>query len=58
MLGEKEVRKAIEEAEKEYGESIDPRAWAIFKNGTPEEQQAFQDEVARSVYEDCQDNSG
>jgi hypothetical protein len=48
ILGEEEVRKAILEAEQEYRKTIDPRAWSIFKDGTPEEQDAFQEEVQRS----------
>jgi hypothetical protein len=48
ILGEEEVRKAIEEAEQKYSKTIDPRAWSIFKDGTPEEQDAFQEEVLRS----------
>jgi hypothetical protein len=51
VLGEGEVRKAVEEAEQEFSKTIDPRAWSIFKNGTPEEQEAFQDEVLRSFTE-------
>jgi hypothetical protein len=51
VLGEGEVQKAVEEAEQEFGKKADPRAWAIFKDGTPEEQDAFQDEVLRSLSE-------
>jgi len=58
VLGEEEVQKAVEEAEKEFSKTIDPRAWAIFKNGTPEEREAFQDEVLRSFSEDFEDASG
>jgi hypothetical protein len=47
ILGE-EVRKAIEEAEQEYSKKTAPRAWSIFKDGTPEERGAFQEEVQRS----------
>ncbi|MGA7623168.1 MAG: hypothetical protein WB630_07405 [Candidatus Acidiferrales bacterium] len=36
---------AIQQAEKEFGKPLDPKAWAVFKNGTPEERQAFQDKV-------------
>jgi hypothetical protein len=52
VLGEEEVRKAVEETEKEFSKTIDPRAWAIFKNGTPAEQEAFQDELLRRIHED------
>jgi len=48
ILGAEEVRKAIDEAEQEYGKTIDPRAWSIFMDGTPEDRDAFQDEVQRS----------
>lgn len=58
LLGEEGVRKAIAEAEEEFGKTIDPGAWTIFKDGTPEEQEAFQDEVLRSFSEDCQDTPG
>lgn len=58
VLGAEEVRKAVEEAEREFSKTVDPRAWTIFKNGTPEEQEAFQDEVLQSFSDDCQDTSG
>ena len=57
VLGEEDVRKVIEEAEHEFSKAIDPRAWDIYKNGTPEERDAFQDEVLRS-FDDCEDISG
>jgi predicted Zn-dependent peptidase len=28
-----------------------PRAWSIFLNGTPEEQEAFQDEIQQKISE-------
>jgi hypothetical protein len=40
-LGEEEVRKSVEEAEQEFSKTIDPRAWAIFKDGTPESKRRF-----------------
>ena len=55
VLGEEEVQKAVEKAEQEFSKTIDPRTWAIFKNGTPEEQEAFQEEVLRSFSETRQD---
>jgi hypothetical protein len=58
VLGEEEVRKAVEEAEDEFSKTIDPRAWALFKDGTPEEQEAFQDEALRGFSEHCKDTSG
>jgi hypothetical protein len=42
LLGEKEVQKAIKACEREFSRKIDPKAWAIFKNGTPKQQEAFQ----------------
>jgi hypothetical protein len=48
ILGEEEVQKAIQEAQREYNKKIDPRAWSIFQDGTPEERDAFQEEVQRS----------
>lgn len=56
VLGEEEVQKAIEEAEQEFSKTVDSRVWAIFKNGTPEEREAFQDEVLRSFPEPSQDD--
>jgi len=35
VLGEEEARRAIEQAEEEYGKSMDPRGWDVYKNGTP-----------------------
>jgi hypothetical protein len=51
ILGEEEVGKAVEEAEQKNSKTTDPRAWAIFMDGTPEEQEAFQAEVLRSFSE-------
>lgn len=48
ILGEEEVQKAMQEAQREYSKKIDPRAWSIFMDGTPEQQAAFQEEVQRS----------
>jgi hypothetical protein len=48
-LGEEEVAKAVNEAYDEFGKGIDPRKWRIFREGTPEEQQALQEEFARAV---------
>jgi len=58
LLGEVEVQKAIQEAEEKFSKTTDPRAWEIFKNGTPEEQEAFQDEVLRRISEYGHDTSG
>jgi hypothetical protein len=57
-LGQEEVRKAAEEAEKEFSKTIDTRAWSIFKNGTPEEREAFQAEVLRTFSEQGMENTG
>jgi len=48
-LGEEEVAKAVREAHSEFAKGIDPRTWNIFLNGTPEEQQKFQDEIQREM---------
>jgi len=37
--------------------TIDPRAWAIFMDGTAEEQVEFREEVLRSFSGDCRDAS-
>jgi hypothetical protein len=58
LLGEGEVQKVIQEAEEKFSKTTNPRAWAIFKNGTPAEQEAFQDEVLRSISEHDDDTSG
>jgi hypothetical protein len=46
-LGEDEVAKAVNEAYEDFGTGIDPRTWRIFRDGTPEEQQALQGEIVR-----------
>jgi len=38
ILGEEEIHRVIGQAYEEYGKKQDARAWAIFMNGTPEEQ--------------------
>ena len=43
ILGTEEINKIVDQAHEEYGRKQDPRAWAIFTNGTPEEKEAFQD---------------
>jgi hypothetical protein len=60
VLGEEAVQRAIDEAEEEYSKTTSPEAWSIFKNGTTEEQKAFQDEVLRSLDEpnsQCEEGS-
>jgi len=51
ILGQDEINKVIDQVYEEYGKKQDARAWAIFMNGTPEEQKAFQDEVQRKISE-------
>ena len=51
ILGQDEINKVIDQAYKQYGKEQDPRAWSIFLNGTPEEQEAFQDEVQEKICE-------
>ncbi len=50
FLGEEETRKAINEALEEFGKKQDPRAWSVFRNGTPAERKQLQ----REVFEDVQ----
>ena len=60
VLEEEAVQRAINEAEEEFSKTVSPRAWSIFKNGTTEEQKAFQDEVLRSLDEpnsQCEEGS-
>jgi len=51
ILGQDEINKVIDQAYEEYGKEQDPRAWSIFLNGTPEEQEAFQDEIQQKIGE-------
>lgn len=51
ILGQDQINKVIDQAYEEYGKKQDPRAWSIFLNGTPEEQQAFQDEIQQKISE-------
>lgn len=45
FIGEDEVRRIFGEAEQTFAKSVDQRAWKIFKEGTLEEQERFQEEV-------------
>jgi hypothetical protein len=45
LLGWEVVGKAMTEAEDAYGKRQDPKAWAVFCHGTPEEQEAFHAEM-------------
>lgn len=51
ILGREQVDKLIDQVYEEYGKKQDARAWAIFMTGTPEEQEAFQDEIQRRICE-------
>jgi len=51
ILGKHEVNKVIDHVLIEYGKKQDARAWAIFLNGTPEEKEAFQDEIQQKIGE-------
>lgn len=51
ILGREQVDKLIDEVYEEYGKKQDARAWAIFVTGTPEEQEAFQDEIQMRICE-------
>jgi hypothetical protein len=48
-VGEDEVGNAVEEVYEELAKTRDVRTWQIFRNGTPEERQAIQDEVAECI---------
>jgi hypothetical protein len=41
VLGNDLVSAAVQQAYEEYGRGCDPRAWHVFRNGTPEEREAF-----------------
>ena len=51
ILGQDEINKVIDQAYEEYGKEQDPRAWSIFLNGTPEEKEAFRDEIQQKISE-------
>ena len=57
LLGEDVVNKAKEEAYEEYGKDQDPRIWNVFLNGTREEREAVQDEIAQKMQEWDNDES-
>lgn len=48
-IGEEEVKKAFKQAEQDFAKSVDQRAWKIFTQGSREEQEAFQAEIAREL---------
>lgn len=56
ILGQDEINKVIDQAYEEYGKEQDPRAWSIFLNGTPEEKEAFQDEIQQRISEQIERN--
>lgn len=45
LIGEEEVTKTLRLAEQAFGQRVDQRAWRIFTEDTPEEQEHFQQEV-------------
>jgi hypothetical protein len=49
VLGEEEVATAVKEAYDEFGKGIDPKTWNIFMNGTREERESLQAEIAREM---------
>jgi hypothetical protein len=51
ILGREDIDKVIDQVYEEYGKKQDARAWTIFMTGTPEEQEAFQDEIQRRICE-------
>jgi hypothetical protein len=50
QLGEDLMDKACKEAEDEFAKTVDAEAWRVFRNGTPEERAAFQEEVQREIH--------
>src|SRR5580704_11744699 len=48
-IGEEEVKKAFKHAEPEFAKGVDQRAWKIFREGTKEEQESFQEEVQKKL---------
>jgi hypothetical protein len=49
LIGQEEVTNAYRQAEQAYGRVVDPQAWGIFMEGTPEEQARFQQEGQESL---------
>ena len=56
VLGNDETSAAVQQAYAEYAKNIDPRIWEVFLNGTPEEQNALQEEIEREIL--SRSNSG
>jgi hypothetical protein len=48
-IGEEEVKRAFKQAEQEFAKGVDQRAWKIFREGTKEEQESFQEEVQKKL---------
>lgn len=51
ILEREQADKLIDEVYEEYGKKQDARAWEIFTTGTPEEQEAYQDEIQMRICE-------
>jgi hypothetical protein len=49
VLGDEETTAAVQQANADYGEDVDPRIWNVFLNGTPEERTALQEEIEREM---------
>jgi len=45
LIGEEEVTKACKQAEQVFGQGVDQQAWKIFKEGTQEEKELYQQKV-------------
>jgi len=51
LLGEEEVKRAIEEAREEFSRRLDPRRWDIFLHGDKEQWRAVQEEMLQELQE-------
>jgi hypothetical protein len=52
FVGDEEVRNVFEEAEQNFAARIDQRAWRIFKTGTDEEREHYQEELYKNLFRD------
>jgi carboxypeptidase C (cathepsin A) len=49
VLGDDETNAAVQQANANYGEDVDPHIWHVFLHGTPEERSALQEEIEREM---------
>lgn len=52
LIGTQEVSNAFNEAEQAFARTVERRAWRIFKSGSPEERERFQEEVQERMASD------